>query len=87
MTSTSLPHEWIPAINFNQRRGGQIPEILLLHYTGTPTAEYALELLTTDAGRYRVITWCTKTGASCTWSMKTCVHGMRAYRRGTDATM
>jgi N-acetylmuramoyl-L-alanine amidase len=51
MTSTSLPHEWIPAINFNQRRGGQIPEILLLHYTGTPTAEYALELLTTDAGQ------------------------------------
>jgi N-acetylmuramoyl-L-alanine amidase len=51
MTSTSLPHEWIPAINFNQRRGGQIPEILLLHYTGTPTAEYAMELLTTDAGQ------------------------------------
>lgn len=50
MTSTSLPHEWIPAINFNERRDGQVPEILLLHYTGTPTAEYAIDLLTTGAG-------------------------------------
>lgn len=51
MTSTSLPHEWIPAINFNERRDGQVPEILLLHYTGTPTAEYAIDLLTTDTGQ------------------------------------
>jgi N-acetylmuramoyl-L-alanine amidase len=51
MTSTSLPHEWIPAINFNERRDGQVPEILLLHYTGTPTAQYAIDLLTTDAGQ------------------------------------
>jgi len=46
MTSTSLPYEWMPAVNFNERRGGQVPDILLLHYTGTPTAEFALELLT-----------------------------------------
>lgn len=46
MTSTALPYEWMPAVNFNERRGGQTPDILLLHYTGTPTAEFALELLT-----------------------------------------
>lgn len=46
MTSTALPYEWIPAINFNERRGGQSPDILLLHYTGTPTVEFAIELLT-----------------------------------------
>lgn len=46
MRSTSLPHDWLPAANFNERRGGQTPDILLLHYTGTPTVEFALELLT-----------------------------------------
>lgn len=51
MTSTVLPYEWVPAVNFNERRGGQKPDILLLHYTGTPTADYAIELLTTDAGQ------------------------------------
>jgi N-acetylmuramoyl-L-alanine amidase len=30
---------------------GKMPEILLLHYTGTPTAQYAIDLLTTDAGQ------------------------------------
>ena len=51
MNSTSLQHEWIPAINFDERRDGATPEILLLHYTGTPTAEFAIELLTTDRGQ------------------------------------
>ena len=51
MTSTSMPYEWIPAINFDERRKGATPEILLLHYTGTPTAEFAIELLTTDRGQ------------------------------------
>lgn len=51
MTSTGLPYEWIPAVNFDDRRDGATPEILLLHYTGTPTAEFAIELLTTGRGQ------------------------------------
>lgn len=46
MTSTKLPYEWLPAVNFNERREGEVPDILVLHYTGTPTVEFALELLT-----------------------------------------
>jgi N-acetylmuramoyl-L-alanine amidase len=51
MTSARLPYDWVPAVNFNERRGGRKPDILLLHYTGTPTAGYAIELLTTDVGQ------------------------------------
>ena len=35
-----------PAVNHEARKGGAVPDILLLHYTGTPTVEFAIELLT-----------------------------------------
>jgi N-acetylmuramoyl-L-alanine amidase len=34
-----------PAVNIEPRRGGMQPYILLMHYTGTPTAELAAEWL------------------------------------------
>ncbi len=46
MSWTSLPHERIDAVNFNERAGGAWPDILLMHYTGVPTEEFALEILT-----------------------------------------
>lgn len=46
MSITSLAHEFIPAVNFNERVGAAVPDILLMHYTGVPTAEFALDILT-----------------------------------------
>jgi N-acetylmuramoyl-L-alanine amidase len=46
MSVTGLPHELIPAINFSERVGVAGPDILLLHYTGVPTPEFAIEILT-----------------------------------------
>ena len=64
-TDTALLKEgdWVPSVNFNERRptvdlcgagDGQNPtvkiDLLLLHYTATPTNDYALQLLTTPEG-------------------------------------
>ena len=46
MNGTSLPHETIPAVNFGERVGVPGPDILVMHYTGVPTAEIAIEILT-----------------------------------------
>ena len=46
MSVTGLPHELIPAINFSDRAGVAGPDILLLHYTGVPTPEFAIDILT-----------------------------------------
>lgn len=46
MSVTTLPHELIPAINFSDRVGVTGPDILLMHYTGVPTSEFAIEILT-----------------------------------------
>lgn len=43
---TSLPHEFVPAVNYNDRTGVEGPDILLMHYTGVPTEDFALEILT-----------------------------------------
>jgi N-acetylmuramoyl-L-alanine amidase len=43
---SSLVSRVHPAVNHEARRGGAVPDILLLHYTGTPTVEFAIELLT-----------------------------------------
>ncbi len=40
-----------PSPNFNDRQGGAPVDILVLHYTGMPNAEAALELLTTVEGK------------------------------------
>ena len=42
---TSLPAIWREAPNFQPRRNGLIPTILLLHYTGMENAKAALDLL------------------------------------------
>jgi N-acetylmuramoyl-L-alanine amidase len=55
--------DWVPSVNFNERRPtvdlcgageGKNPvvkiDLLLLHYTATPTNDYALQLLTTPEG-------------------------------------
>ena len=47
MTITDLPHETIQAVNFGERVGVPGPDLLLMHYTGVPSAEIAIELLTT----------------------------------------
>jgi len=44
-----LAVEFIASPNFGQRRAGARPNALLLHYTGMPTAEAALALLTDPA--------------------------------------
>ncbi len=62
-TALLRPGDWVPSVNFNERRatvnlcgpGSAQPacvkiDMLLLHYTATPTNDYALELLTTAEG-------------------------------------
>lgn len=46
MSVTSLAHEHIPAVHFNDRAGASGPDILLMHYTGVPTPEFAIDILT-----------------------------------------
>ena len=44
---TALEAAWHPAVNFEERRGGMKPTILLLHYTGVTTIQHALTCLCT----------------------------------------
>ncbi|MGI9514318.1 MAG: N-acetylmuramoyl-L-alanine amidase [Anderseniella sp.] len=46
MSVTGLAHEHIPAAHFNDRVGVAGPDILLMHYTGVPTPEFAIDILT-----------------------------------------
>ena len=46
MMVANLPHETIAAANFGERVGVSGPDILLMHYTGVPSADIAIELLT-----------------------------------------
>lgn len=46
MSVTGLPHEHVPAVHFSDRVGVTGPDILLMHYTGVPTPEFALDILT-----------------------------------------
>lgn len=39
---------WVPSPNYGPRLGERGIDILLLHYTSTPTTNYALELLTSE---------------------------------------
>lgn len=41
---------WVPSCNFEARRGERAVDMLLIHYTATPTNDYALQLLTTPEG-------------------------------------
>lgn len=40
------PRNWVPSENFGPRADGAKIDMLLMHYTSTPTNAYALELLT-----------------------------------------
>jgi N-acetylmuramoyl-L-alanine amidase len=42
---TSLAHEVMPSPNFDERKNGIVPNILLLHYTGMASADMALKRL------------------------------------------
>ena len=42
---TRLPHDWRAAANHEPRKGGKLPDMLLLHYTGMKTAEAAINWL------------------------------------------
>jgi N-acetylmuramoyl-L-alanine amidase len=44
-----LAARFVPSPNFGERRGVGRPNCLILHYTGMPTAEAALDLLTNPA--------------------------------------
>jgi N-acetylmuramoyl-L-alanine amidase len=44
---TTLEAAWHPAVNFEERREGMKPTILLLHYTGVNTVQHALTCLCT----------------------------------------
>lgn len=46
-----LDCSWLPAANFEPRRDGMRPAILLLHYTGMGSAEGALRWLCSQEGR------------------------------------
>jgi N-acetylmuramoyl-L-alanine amidase len=48
---TTLEAAWCPAVNFEPRRDGRAPSILLLHYTGLDTAERALHWLCVEESR------------------------------------
>lgn len=45
MSRTRLPHSWATSPNFEPRRDGTRPSILLLHYTGMMSAESAVDWL------------------------------------------
>jgi N-acetylmuramoyl-L-alanine amidase len=45
---SALAGRAVPAVNFNERRGGLKPDILLLHYTGMPSAEAAIRWLAAE---------------------------------------
>jgi len=48
---TGLSAHWRPSPNFQPRRNGRVPTLLLLHYTGMETAQAALDILTrADSG-------------------------------------
>lgn len=49
-TALLKPGCWVPSLNCEPRRAGRAVDMLLLHYTATPTVDYALELLTTKEG-------------------------------------
>ena len=50
-TALLVPEHWVPSPNFGERAEGSVIDMLLLHYTATPTNAYALELLTSpEAG-------------------------------------
>ncbi len=42
---TMLVHEVVPSPNFGERAGDRLPDMILLHYTGMPSAEKALQRL------------------------------------------
>ncbi|ODA69030.1 N-acetylmuramoyl-L-alanine amidase AmiD precursor [Methyloligella halotolerans] len=42
---------WRPSPNVEPRRDGRTPDMLLLHYTGMPTAQEALDWLTTEESK------------------------------------
>ena len=42
-----------PSPNFDERKDGRPPNMILLHYTGMQTGESALQRLTTAASRER----------------------------------
>jgi N-acetylmuramoyl-L-alanine amidase len=50
-TDTPLEAAWHPSPNFEPRRNGLTPSILLLHYTGLETAERAMRWLCTAESR------------------------------------
>ena len=50
-TDTSLEAVWYPSLNFEPRRKGLKPSILVLHYTGLETAERAMRWLCTPESR------------------------------------
>lgn len=45
---TSLPATWCDAPNFQPRRNGLTPTLLLMHYTGMESAQAALDILCSD---------------------------------------
>jgi N-acetylmuramoyl-L-alanine amidase len=50
-TDTSFEADWHPAVNFEPRRGGLRPSILLMHYTGMASAERAIGWLCSAESR------------------------------------
>jgi N-acetylmuramoyl-L-alanine amidase len=48
---TSLDADWRPAANFEPRKGGERPSILLMHYTGMHSADRALRWLCAPESR------------------------------------
>ena len=43
---SSLVHEVTPSPNFGERVGDRLPDMILLHYTGMPESQGALEWMT-----------------------------------------
>lgn len=45
MTDSPLAARFVPAVNFGPRRGGAMPDMLILHYTGMMSAQAACDWL------------------------------------------
>ena len=74
-----------PSPNFDER---QLPvSMIVLHYTGMPDMQSALDRLTSPEAKVSAIISSTRTGRFTGWSMKPTAHGTPASRAGEASAM
>ena len=75
---TMLVQEVVASPNFGERADGRLPDMMVLHYTGMPTAQAALDRLLSPLPRCPAIISSLRTAASSRW----CRRRLRAWHAG-----